>query len=104
MQVQYAKKLKRSAYAYAYTYYIIYGRKLYKMLIVPCANLTRISLKIRSKVAYTLFHLYKMIKFWLVLYRFNMHKTKALRQESYYHGCFVKTNTRPNISLPVHII
>ena len=28
-----------------------------------------------------------------------MHKTKALRQESYYHGCFVKTNTRPNISL-----
>ena len=30
-----------------------------------------------------------------------MHKTKALRQESYYHGCFVKTNTRPNISLPV---
>ena len=32
-----------------------------------------------------------------------MHKTKALRQESYYHGCFVKTNTRPNISLPVHI-
>ena len=44
MQVQYAKKLKRSAYAYAYTYYIIYGRKLYKMLIVPCANLTRISL------------------------------------------------------------
>ena len=31
-------------YAYAYTYYIIYGRKLYKMLIVPCANLTRISL------------------------------------------------------------
>ena len=33
MQVQYAKKLKRSAYAYAYTYYIIYGRKLYKMLI-----------------------------------------------------------------------
>ena len=31
-------------YAYAYTYYIIYGRKLYKMLIVPCADLTRLSL------------------------------------------------------------
>ena len=29
---------------YAYTYYIIYGRKLYKMLIVSCANLTRLSL------------------------------------------------------------
>ena len=47
MQVQYAKKLKRSAYAYAhtyYTYYIRYGRKLYNMLIVPCAYLTRLSL------------------------------------------------------------
>ena len=47
MQVQYGKKLRRSAYAYAYTYYtyyIIHGRKLYKMLIVPCAYLTRLSL------------------------------------------------------------
>ena len=47
MQVQYAKQLKRSAYTYAhtyYTYYRIYGRKLYKMVIVPCAYLTRLSL------------------------------------------------------------
>ena len=41
------KQLKRLAYTYAYTYYtyyIRYGRKLYKMLIVPCAYLTRLSL------------------------------------------------------------
>ena len=47
IEVQYAKILRRSAYVYTdtyYTYYIIYGRKLYKMLIVPCAYLTRLSL------------------------------------------------------------
>ena len=47
IEVQYAKILRRSAYVYTdtyYTYYIIYGRKLNKMLIVPCAYLTRLSL------------------------------------------------------------
>ena len=47
IEVQYAKILRRSAYVYTdtyYTYYIIYGRKLYKMSIVPCAYLTRLSL------------------------------------------------------------
>ena len=38
MQVQYAQKIKRSAYAYAYTYYtyyIRYGRKLYNNVNGP---------------------------------------------------------------------
>ena len=73
IQVQYAKK--RSAYTYAYTYYIyyiIYGRKLYNMLIVPCAYLTRLSLNNTLKCGLKL-HYFIFAKFWLV-------KTKAFGQ------------------------
>ena len=97
MQVQYAGPIKRSSYTYAYTYYtyyIRYGRKLYIMLILyilykiwsktlhyvncPLRLLDWLSLSNTLKGGLKL-HYFICTKFWLVSYRFNMHKTKALR-------------------------
>ena len=46
------------------------------MLIVPCAYLTRLSRNNTLKGDLKL-HYFICTKFWLVLYRFNMHNTKA---------------------------
>ena len=46
------------------------------MLIVPCAYMTRLNLNNTLKGGLKL-HYFICTKFWLVLYRFNMHKTKA---------------------------